>query len=211
MKFRNSCILLAKNWVTCFPEKNPVKSRGKSGYITIKSMSQLSWVALQTTFKSSTQELGNKKLHELTRFSAHVSETWIVLASQCWSCPYSLSVTWTEIQTWWNVWFLENLQIRLASRCTLTNYHTTAAFEPPQPWWLGLERCRASLSDLERARTLCCAENAECGARNGRESQQKHFSMEVLSQTRTRRVDLPNQRRLAAAATAYFCCLLGFI
>ena len=25
--------MLAKNWIKCFPEKNPVKSRGKSGKI----------------------------------------------------------------------------------------------------------------------------------------------------------------------------------
>ena len=33
-KFRKSCILLAKNWIKCFPGDNPVKSRRKSWKIS---------------------------------------------------------------------------------------------------------------------------------------------------------------------------------
>ena len=33
-KFRKSYIFSAKNWMKCFPGKNPVKSRVKSGYFT---------------------------------------------------------------------------------------------------------------------------------------------------------------------------------
>ena len=33
-KFKKSFILSTKEWIQCFPGKNPVNSRGKSGYIT---------------------------------------------------------------------------------------------------------------------------------------------------------------------------------
>ena len=40
-KFRKSCILLAKNWIKCVPWKTQFKSRGKSGYITCITHSDL--------------------------------------------------------------------------------------------------------------------------------------------------------------------------
>ena len=40
-KFRKSCILLAKNWMTCFPGENPVKNLTKRGEKLDRSLAEV--------------------------------------------------------------------------------------------------------------------------------------------------------------------------
>ena len=73
-KFQKSFILSTKNWIKCFPGKNPVNSRGKSGDITLslKSWKRSSTVLFSLTFVRT--EANFNQIYKLVRCAFECTE-----------------------------------------------------------------------------------------------------------------------------------------